>query len=91
MFVIRESVVMTVAVNPGDGIYVDAYRVVEHGDEFDEPRLERQTFVRDSHVQHIGEIEPAKEPDEQAIYETYRHSEYEASIGTGSKTGGNEM
>jgi hypothetical protein len=67
-------VVQTVAIHPGDRIHVNAEKIIHHRDGFYEPLFIVKRAMRDSHVQHVGQIQPGKEPAGDKIDAAYQHS-----------------
>jgi hypothetical protein len=64
----------SMAIHPGDRIYINREGVVHDGDGFYEPFLIVERTVSDSQMKNVGQIQPAKKPAKDKISSAYQNS-----------------
>jgi hypothetical protein len=63
----------SMAIHPGDRIYIEPEGVIHDSDKFYEPFLIVERTMRDSQMKNIGQIQPAKKPTKDKINSSYQH------------------
>src|SRR6266850_5715494 len=64
----------SMAIHPGDRIYIEPEGVIHDSDDFHEPFLIVKGTMSDTQVKNIGQIQPAKKPTKDKINSAYQHS-----------------
>jgi hypothetical protein len=64
----------TMAIHPGDRIYVEPEDVIHDSDDFYEPFLIVERTMCDSQMKNIGQIQPAKKPAKDKINSAYQQA-----------------
>src|SRR5580658_1356885 len=93
---IRIFVVQSMAIHPGDWIYIDRKGVIHDRDGFDEPFLIVKGTMSDSEMKNIGQIQAAHEPAKDEINCPYEQSApgpqmSRSEIHTGERVGNNNQ
>src|SRR5689334_7063081 len=66
--------VQSMAVHPGNRIYINRESIVRDSDGFHEPFLVIKRAMSDTQMKHIGQIQPAKKPTKDKINSAYQNS-----------------
>ena len=69
---VRMFVMQSMAIHPGDRIYIEPEDVIHDRDGFDEPFLVVKRTMGDTQMENIGQIQPAKEPTKDEINCAYQ-------------------
>jgi len=72
--VVSVFVMQSMAIHPGDRIYIDPEDVIYDSDDFYEPFLIVECAMSDSQMKDIGQIQPGKKPTRNKIDSAYQHS-----------------
>src|SRR6266403_942384 len=73
----------SMAIHPGDRIYIEPEGVIHDSDDFYEPFLVVKGTMSDSQMKNIGQIQPAKNPTKDKINSAYQHSSPRSQMSRG--------
>src|ERR1700676_3373890 len=67
-------VMQSMAIHPGDRVYIEPEEVIHDSDNFDEPLLIVERTMSDSQMKNIRQIQTAKKQTRDKINSAYQHS-----------------
>ncbi|HEY5039995.1 MAG TPA: hypothetical protein VIJ93_13075, partial [bacterium] len=73
----------SMAIHPGDRVYIQPEEVIHNSENFDEPLLIVERAMSDSQMKDIGQVQAAKKPTRHKINSAYQQSNPRSQMNCG--------